>query len=271
MDDQNRKEMFRKTFDTVAEGYDHPTLKFFPESAHHISSLLNLRGDERVPDVATGTGNAALTIAGHLPDGSVTGIDFSRGMLDRAVRKAEALSIGNVSFLEMDMQEIDFPDNHFDAAVSAFSIFFVADLEKQLRHISGKVKSGGKIIMSTFFENAFSPLVDKFLERLDKYNVEIPPMTWKRVATAEKCVSLFNSADLKDTGSHMKDCGYCLKDASGWWYIIWNGGFRGLVSRLSGDELERFKTEHLQEVQELSSANGIRLEMNILFTIGTKS
>ncbi len=270
MDEQERKTMFKKTFDTVAEGYDNSALRFFPDSAEHLSSLLNLKGDERVLDIATGTGNVALRLAEDLPHGYITGIDFSKGMLAQANRKVETLNISNIRFVEMDMQAIDFPDNHFDTAVSAFSIFFITDMEEQLNHISRKVKHGGKIIITTFFENAFSPLVEMFLNRLETYNVEIPPMAWKRVATEEKCISLFNTANLKDIRSHLKDSSYYLKDSSDWWYIIWNGGFRGLISQMSDNDIERFKTEHLNEVQELSTDNGIWLEMKVLFTIGTK-
>ncbi len=270
MDEKDLKEMFRKTFDTVAEGYDSSAMRFFPASAKHISSFLSLNGNEQVLDVATGTGNAALILADNLPGGHVTGIDFSKGMLAQAKKKVEALKTSNVTFMEMDMQALDFPDNNFDVSVSAFSIFFIDDMEKQLRHISSKVKSGGKIVTTTFFENTFSPLVNKFLERLEKYNIEIPPLAWKRVATEDKCITLFNSINLIDVSCHMKESGYYLKDASDWWYIIWNGGFRGLVSQLSTDDLERFKEEHLREVQELSSKDGIWLEMNILFTMGTK-
>ena len=68
----------------------------------------------------------------------------------------------------------------------------------------------------------------------------------------------------------MKESGYYLKDASDWWDIIWNGGFRGLVNQLSDNDMIRFKAEHLKEVQELSSEKGIWLEMNVLFTMGTK-
>ena len=270
MNEEDRKIMFKKTFDTVANGYDNSALRFFPESANHLSSLLNLKGYEHVLDIATGTGNVALRLAEDLPQGQVTGIDFSKGMLAQANNKAGKLNLNNISFIEMDMQAIEFPDNHFDTAVSAFSIFFVPDMEKQLNHISSKVKPDGKIIITNFFENTFSPLVGKFLDHLEKFNVEIPPMTWKQIATEEKCISLFNSANLKDISSQMKNCGYYLKDASDWWHIIWNGGFRGLVSQLSNEDLDRFKTEHLKEVQELSSEKGIWLEMNILFTMGTK-
>jgi ubiquinone/menaquinone biosynthesis C-methylase UbiE len=88
-----------------------------------VSSYLNLKGDEHVLDVATGTGYVALSIAKELPDGKVTGIDFLSGMLTQAMRNRDEQGIHNVTFREMNMEAIDYQDKHFDVAVSAFSIF----------------------------------------------------------------------------------------------------------------------------------------------------
>jgi len=269
MDEQELKAFFKSTFNNVAEGYDNSAMRFFPESARHLPEYLNLNGNEHVLDVATGTGCAALLIAKYLPEGQVTGIDFSKGMLSRAMKKRSESGLDNVKFIEMDMQSLDFPDNHFDAAVSAFSIFFVEDMKKQLTHIAKKVKHDGKIIITTFYDNAFSPLVDLFLDRLNKYGIEPPTLAWKRVATQEKCTSLFNDAGLHNAKSEQIECGYHLNGTSDWWHIIWNGGFRGLVNQLAPDELARFKEEHCAEVQRLASDKGIWLEMSIIYTIGT--
>jgi len=268
MNEQELKAFFKSTFNAVADGYDSPAMRFFPESAGRIASCLDLRGDEHVLDVATGTGIVALTLAKDLPDGRVIGIDFSEGMLARAMWKKATGNVHNVTFAEMDMQSLEFPDRHFDVAVSAFSIFFVEDMKKLLVHIVGKVKRGGKVLVTTFYENAFSPLVGLFLDRLQKYGIQAPTMAWKRVATEEQCTALFNEAGLHHIKSERVACGYYLGNTSDWWYIICNGGFRGLVNQLSADDLERFQEEHLAEVEALASGQGIWLEMNILYTVG---
>ena len=271
MNEQELKEFFKNTFNAVADGYDSSAMRFFPESAGRIASYLNLKGNEHVLDIATGTGSAALTLARDLPDGHVTGIDFSEAMLAQANRKKAQHNIANATFLEMDMQALDFPDNQFDMAVSAFSIFFLEDMAQQLCHISEKVKPTGKILMTTFSENAFSPLVDVFLSRLELYGVEIPTMAWKRVATEQQCAALFKKVGLQDIKSERMDGGYYLRHAADWWHIIWNGGFRGLVNQLAASDFESFKSEHLKEIEELSVDDGIWLEMNILYTVGTKA
>ncbi len=268
MDHAELKELYKKTFNAVSDGYGHSAMRFLLESARLVSSCLGLAGDEHVLDVATGTGYAALAVAKDLPEGQVTGIDFSEGMLAQALRSKKEQGIPNVTFVEMDMQAIDYPDKHFDAAVSAFSIFFVEDMKKQLIHIADKVKGGGTILATTFFNNSFTPLVNLFLDRLAGYGIEVPSPAWKRVATREQCISLFKEAGLQEIESRREEFGYYLRDATDWWYIIWNGGFRGLVNQLSQNDFAEFKKEHLAEVDELKSAEGIWLEMNILYTSG---
>lgn len=267
-DNPDLKELYKTTFNAVSDGYGHSAMRFFSESAKQVSQYLNLKGDEQVLDVATGTGHVALAIAKELPDGHVTGIDFSTGMLSQAIKNRDRQEIGNVTFIEMDMQEIDYQDRYFDAAISAFGIFFIEDMKRQLSHIADKVKANGKILITTFFENTFAPLINLFLERLEGYGVEVPNLAWKRVASKAQCLALFQAAGLQNATSRQRDLGFYLADASEWWYIVWNGGFRGLLSQLSQSDLEKFKAEHLAEVDALKSDKGLWLEMNILYTIG---
>lgn len=268
MDQTELKAMYKNTFNTVSDGYGHSSMRVFSESARRVPAYLNLNGREHVLDVATGTGYVALTLAGELPDGHVTGIDFSKGMLSQAEKNRDGQGIANVTFREMDMEAMDFKDRHFDAAVSAFSIFFVTDMKKQLNHIMRKVKDGGVFLMTTFSENAFAPLVNLFVDRLNAYGINVPNLAWKRVATKEQCAALFEESGFRNVRSEHTECGYFLKDASDWWYIVWNGGFRGLVNQLSPQDFQKFKEEHLAEVDGLGTAQGIWLDMGILYTVG---
>lgn len=270
MNEQERKKMIRDTFNTVAAGYDRHALRFFYESAKLLADLLSLKGNEHVLDVATGTGCAALAIAQQIPNGQVTGIDFSEQMLTQARSKAAALNIQNASFLKMDMQTLELTNNHYDAATCAFGIFFTTDMEQQLREISKKVKIGGKIAVSGFHDDAFLPIIETFFTRLRRYGVEISPLSWKRIGTEAKVSTLFQSVDLKNIRVKRKNIGYYLKNADEYWDIIWYAGFRGLVNQLSSCDLEVFKTEHLREVQAMSSKKGIWLNVEVLFTIGEK-
>jgi ubiquinone/menaquinone biosynthesis C-methylase UbiE len=270
MQQPDRTPLIRELFDTVSEAYDSPSRRFFETSAAHLASLVPLNGDERVVDIATGTGNVALEVAKRLPSGTVTGIDFSSGMLARARHKAAALGIRNVSFLEMDMQEMTFAAPGFDVATCAFGIFFVEEMDAQLGRIAALVREGGTIAICTFHEEYFTPLRELMIKRLVAYGVQLPPQTWRRIATEAGCRELFEGAGIGAVRVEQKNMGYYLTDAEQWWDLIWNAGFRGMLQQLPPDALERFRREHLAEVAELATPEGIWLDVGVLYTSGTK-
>lgn len=270
MNEQQRKEMMKHTFDTVATGYDNKALRFFPKSAENMALLLGLKGNEHVLDVACGTGHVSVAIAKLLPKGRVTAVDFSPGMLEQARKKAASLGIRNIEFFERDMQDLRFPDGHFDIAVCAFGIFFIEDMDAQLSHIASTVRPGGRIMISNFEESYFHPLKELFAGRLTAYGVQMPPQTWKRIAHEDGCRQLFEQAELTDIRIESRNVGYFLDGPDEWWDVVWNAGFRRMVGQLKPEEQERFKREHLQEVEALRTKDGIRLDVGVLYTVGTK-
>jgi ubiquinone/menaquinone biosynthesis C-methylase UbiE/GNAT superfamily N-acetyltransferase len=270
MADQQIKSILKQTFDAVSNGYDGEALRFFPISAGNMAALIGLRGDEHVLDVACGTGHAALAVAALLPEGRVTAVDFSTGMLDQARKKAESLDIRNVEFIERDMQHLDFSGSPFDIAVCAFGIFFVEDMDTQLAHIASTVKPGGRIIISSFQENYFQPLRDLMAKRLEGLGVQMPPQIWKRISNEAGCRQLFEQAGLANISVNRKNVGYYLKSEDQWWNVIWNAGFRRMVGQLKPEDQERFKREHLEEIAALRTDKGIWLDVGVLYTMGTK-
>jgi ubiquinone/menaquinone biosynthesis C-methylase UbiE len=235
-----------------------------------MAAALGLRGDEHVLDVACGTGHASLAIAKKMKTGRITAVDFSPGMLVQARKKAAALNVNNIDFLERDMQNLDFPAGFFDVAVCAFGIFFVEDMDTQLSHIASAVKPGGRVLISNFLENYFHPLKDLMAKRLEAYGVKMPPQTWKRIANESGCRQLFEKAGLTDIRVEQKNVGYYLDDADQWWDIVWNAGYRRMVSQLSSNDQARFKQEHLAEIAARGTEKGIWLDVGVLYTIGTK-
>jgi ubiquinone/menaquinone biosynthesis C-methylase UbiE len=265
-----RKAVIKETFDIVAGNYDSSSLRFFTASSRHLASILKLKSDSTVLDIATGTGNAALSIATLLPKGHVIGIDFSSKMLGQARQKASTLSIKNVTFTQMDMQSLDFAPESFDAALSAFGIFFVDDMNTQLSKIAAVVKPGGTIAICNFCENYFNPLREMMIKRLISYNVQIPPQTWKQIANETGCRELFEKAGIRNINIERRNMGYYLSSEKEWQEVIMNAGFRRMISQLKPADLEHFWQKHLKEVSSLATKDGIWLDVEVLYTTGVK-
>jgi len=270
MDDQKMKAILRETFDTVSDGYDGKALRFFPLAAEHLAGMLNLAGNEHVLDVACGTGHASIAVARNVPNGRVTAVDFSSGMLCQARSKADALGIGNIEFVKGDMQDLPVPAGAFDAAICAFGIFFVTDMETQLAHIASRVKPGGRVMITSFEENYFYPLKEMFFARIESYGVPPHPRTWMRIASETGSRDLFAKGGFRDIDVQKRNVGYSLDSADEWWEIIWNAGLRRMVTRLSPRDQERFKREHLEEINSIRTKDGIWLDVGVLYTVGMK-
>lgn len=268
MDEAQRKEFIRHTFNSVATGYDRPALRFFQDSAVHLIEQLELQGDEQALDVATGTGAVALLLARGLKCGQVTGIDMSDGMLEQARLKAAAQTLSNISFQTMDMTALDFPVSKFDCASASFALFFVADMPACLSGIVRQLRPGGRVVICGFSGPSFAPNVDLFLARIERYGVVVPPPSWKRLGDESLNLALFAAAGLEDIQIQRRDLSYHLATSEDWWDVLWYAGFRGLLNQLSASDLERFRTEHLEEISALAVQQGIPLHIEVLYTRG---
>ncbi len=265
-DEQKSKDMIRSTFETVANAYGLGGARFFHSAGEHMAKTLNLKGNESVLDVASGTGATALPLAHRLSNGKVTAVDFSPAMLATSKTSADKDNLSNIEYHVHDMTSMPFSEQQFDHATCSFGIFFVEDMAALLTHIASKVKEGGTVLMSGFCGDSFLPAAELLFARLKAYGIEFPdqPVGWKRMAEPEQLHELCNAAGLINVDIRRESLGYYV-DAEGWWEVVWNAGFRGLVAQL-GDQLEAFKKEHFAELEPLMTDKGMMLPVEVNFT-----
>jgi demethylmenaquinone methyltransferase/2-methoxy-6-polyprenyl-1,4-benzoquinol methylase len=93
---------------------------------------------DRVLDSCCGTGD--LAIAAAAAGGKVTGVDFSKPMLERAHRKAPELE-----WIEGDALALPFADESFDAATVGFGVRNLSELDKGLHELRRVLRPGGRL------------------------------------------------------------------------------------------------------------------------------
>ncbi|QEO18054.1 class I SAM-dependent methyltransferase [Acetobacter vaccinii] len=113
-----------------------------------VEAVNGLPGSD-VLEVGVGTG---LALPHYKTSKSITGIDLSSDMLDRARERVRVGGHSNVrSLLEMDAEETSFEDNSFDIAVAMFVASVVPHPRKLLRELKRVVRPGGYILFVNHF------------------------------------------------------------------------------------------------------------------------
>ena len=97
-------------------------------------------------DVATGTGDFALELAGRAAVSHVVGLDFNREMLSIATHKARRKRLAQrVSLFVGDAHSLPFADEHFICATVGFGLRNFIDAPEALREIVRVVRPGGRV------------------------------------------------------------------------------------------------------------------------------
>ena len=268
--DNARKNMIQKAFDTVAEGYDHPSLAFFPDTSVRMLKHLNMNDDDHLLDVCTGTGMVALDAARQLSRGKVTGIDLSSGMLSQASKKASQLGLNNTQFIQMDLDKLDFEAQSFDVATSSFGLFFIDDMENALSNVVKTVKSGGQVAISSFTGKAFQPFSEMFLECYRSFGMDVPALSWKRLETEQALRDVFHAAGIEAVEFFYEPLSYAINSEQHWWDIVWNAGYRGLLNQLSEQQCKDFEKRHRSEIAQLCANGNARMDVSVIIAIGKK-
>jgi ubiquinone/menaquinone biosynthesis C-methylase UbiE len=262
-------------FNRVAAGYDNPASRFFPFCADRLIVRLNPARGSKILDVATGTGvvaMAAMQAVGHA--GRVMAIDLAEGMLDRLQEKIDKFGISNIDLHVMDAAALEFRREYFDHVVCSFGIFFLPDMSVGLREWARVTKPGGRVLFTVFGMQAFQPMMELFIRRIENYGVDAPdedtPFAAMRLADPERCRDLLSGTGFKDIEVHTEQLGYHLKDEAEWWEVIWNSGMREWIERIPLTRQELFRAEHLADVRPLMGEQGLWLNVETLFAAGTK-
>lgn len=135
-------------YDKIAKAYDWtfgPTLH--PGRLTAIQRM-GIQPGDRILEVGVGTG---INLALYPKDCTVTGIDYSEQMLEKARERIERKGISNARLLQMDGADLKFADNSFDIVYAPYVISVVPDPVKVAREMERVCRPGGRIIILNHF------------------------------------------------------------------------------------------------------------------------
>jgi ubiquinone/menaquinone biosynthesis C-methylase UbiE len=139
-----------------------------------IIEILQITDDDMVLDIAAGTGEPGLTIAGIAKNGKVVGTDLSEDMLIIANDHAVGRGLKNYCTKVADVCELPFEDNTFSAISCRMGFMFFPDMQLAANEMYRVLKPGGRIASSVwaapeqnFWRTGLTGIIKKY--------VEIPP------------------------------------------------------------------------------------------------
>lgn len=148
-------------YEKLASVYDYtfgPTLH--PGRLQALQRMAMARGD-RILEVGVGTG---INLTLYPRDCSITGIDLSDSMLEKAHERVARNGLRHVRVLQMDASALTFPDDSFDIVYAPYLVSVVPDPIQVAREMRRVCRPGGRIVILNHFRSA-NPLVS-WAERL---------------------------------------------------------------------------------------------------------
>ena len=128
----------------------------FEPYAIDLAARLNLTGVSNILELACGSGRLTKHIAAILPPGAdFTATDLNTDMISIAKSKVTS---DRVIWATADMLDLPCENESFDLVVCQFGIMLVPDQQKALSEIFRVLKTGGKIVFSTWSDVNYNRL-----------------------------------------------------------------------------------------------------------------
>lgn len=144
----------REQWQAAAEAWHRwgPTLhQWLGEATNVMLDMADVREGQRVLDVAAGAGEQTIVTAQRVgPTGSVLATDISSNILDFAQQAARHAGLKNVETKVVDGENLELPENSFDAVISRVGLIYFPDQHKALTGMKRVLKSGGKVAAITY-------------------------------------------------------------------------------------------------------------------------
>jgi ubiquinone/menaquinone biosynthesis C-methylase UbiE len=251
------QEKAERTYNFTADFFDDPVLGFWDRCGLRTVELLGLRPGMRVLDVCCGTGASALPAAAAVGNGgSVIGVDLSENLLALAREKAAMRRLANIQFLKADMTELPFEEDSFDAVVIVFGIFFVPDMEAQVRKLWRLVRLGGRLAITTWGPRFFEPAYTEWKTALASMAPELVSdfNPWDRITTVGAVRQLIEGSlgesDERAIRIVAEESAQPMRTPEDFWRVALGSGLRWPIEQLGESRALLLKELLLQRLAE---------------------
>jgi len=158
----------RYGWDKAANYYESSWKRQLKPAQDKLLEMAALKPGEKVLETACGTGLVTIPAAKTVdPGGEIVATDLSDVMVEIAQKRARDHQLANITFAQMDAEQLDLDDNRFDAAISGLGLMYVPDPVQALREMNRVLKHGRDATVAVWGERKncgwadIFPIVDR--------------------------------------------------------------------------------------------------------------
>ncbi|KAK3259434.1 hypothetical protein CYMTET_31569 [Cymbomonas tetramitiformis] len=257
-------------WDNVSQAYESDVVKFTELFARDLVEAVDLSAQDRVIDLAAGTGAASLLAAGRCKN--VDCNDFSNDMLSILKEKADKMGIQNISVLHADGTQLPVDDCVYEVAISNFGVIFFPDFPAGLREMYRVLVPGGRVGVCTWAPPQRVPAFNVFSGTLEKC---FPGKSANkgRVDVDEPMLeAALQTSGFDDVRVLTVSYDLVMPSAQAYWDRMANGspGSIKLLESLTSEERDTFHRAVLENLHEKFPSGDVRMPAEALLALGTK-
>jgi len=162
-EEEHKGVQVRRMFDSIAGAYDrlNRILSLGLDKGWRRKGIASLKPfhPSTILDIATGTGDLAISMQQALHPDHIIGADISEGMMEIGKKKVEEVGLsGYISFEYQDSLALTYNDNTFDAVTAAFGVRNFENIEKGLSEMLRVLKPEGRLVILELTAPEYFPM-----------------------------------------------------------------------------------------------------------------
>ncbi|WP_433443790.1 class I SAM-dependent methyltransferase [Nonomuraea sp. CA-141351] len=254
-------------FDSAATEYAEVSPLLWDRIGEATVTAAQIQPGERVLDVCCGAGASAIPAAQATgPQGQVDAIDLAAELLAQGRRRAALEGLDNARFIQADATTWEPHEGHlYDVVQCVHGVFLLPDMDASASRLAGLLRSGGRLVITTWAEGAIEDLGRLFTEAVERVrDVQIGPPPSKqavsRIDTEQKLVAWLTARGLTQVTVTRAPLRIPL-DPMLSWRIALGSGFRGMLTGLDEFTVERVRTtfQHLRSERKMDELDATSL------------
>ena len=261
---------WEKSFDWYTENFA-PLMDWMCDAA-------GITEGSRVLDLGCGSGQPSLTAAQRAgKTGHVLATDISPEMVDAARRAATNAGLTNISFREMDAENLELPDATFDSVTFACCLMFCPDPVRAVSEVRRVLKPGGRFSIAVWDDVSRNPFVGVIGKSFGTVVPSPPPPPDApaafRFAPPGALESVLREGGFEDFKIESRPMMLDYGTFDGYWRMNTElaAGLKGKLDALPTETVERIRSLALESAAPFMSGGGFRILSTPLCASGTRS